>query len=864
VFHGVKRLETLRGHLFALVLATLVPGATLLGYSVYEGAQHSIAEAKSSLRTLARITAVDTSEFLATNRESMALLAKRPLVKALDGTRCDPVIYEFRDLFPRFANLTTITLDGTAVCSAVPQPGGKPVNVGKTEWFRRALTERRFLAGDPFIGPITGRWVSVLVAPIRDEQDALKGFVGLPLDLKLYAPSIKGTQLAPGMRAGIISANGHLIWRTEDQEKFVGKYIGEFPVAKAALATKEGDFEGIGLDGIHRIYAATPIPEVDWYVYVGIPSAPLYGRAFEDGRRIAIYGLLGLIAALALATLLARRITRAIGGISKAALAIKAGERAVRAPVNGPREFTDLAVDFNVMVDTWMAALEERKRAEVVRTQLAAIVQSSHDAIVGKDLDGVVTSWNPGAEKVYGYRAEEVVGKPVSMLAPEGKKDEIAGLLERVKRGEAVTSYETERYRKDGRRIDIELDLSPIRDASDRIVGVSTIARDITEKKRADRALRKVNRALKVLSSGNAALVHAKDEMQLLGDMCRVIAEAEGYRMAWVGYAEHDPAKTVKPVAQSGGEPDILKSIDASWADDERGSGPVGVAIRTGRIQVVQDVTKNARLVRAARLGHGSVLVAPLAANSHVLGALSIHAAGTNAFDDSEIALLSELAADMAYGIVMLRTRSAHEQDTRRLEQSMEATISSMAATMEKRDPYTAGHQRRVADLATAIAHDMGLAEDRVYGIRLAGIVHDLGKIQIPAEILTKPGRLAPIEFELVKDHPQVGYEILKGIDFPWPIAEIVRQHHERLDGSGYPRGLQGDEILLEARIMMVADVMEAMASHRPYRAALGPEAALEEIAANAGKYYDPGVVATCTKLFREKGYAFPAFAAAA
>ncbi|MDP1609441.1 MAG: PAS domain S-box protein [Sulfuritalea sp.] len=401
------------------------------------------------------------------------------------------------------------------------------------------------------------------------------------------------------------------------------------------------------------------------------------------------------------------------------------------------------------------------------------------------------------------------------------------------------------------------------RDAAGEVKHYQGVLTDITEKKRSELALYKVNRALKATSNCNMALIHATDEIRLLDEMCHIIVDAGGYRLAWVGYAEHDAAKTVKPVAHGGYEPGYMERADITWADDERGSGPVGIAIRGGQVQVVQDVQTDPRFERwranAARLGYGSVLVAPLLSETGTIGALSIHAEGTDAFDEREIALLSELAADMAFGIVTLRARGAHEQSAARLLGSMEATIQVIGATVEMRDPYTAGHQLRVANLAAAIAQEMGLTEEQVHGIRLAGMVHDLGKVHIPSEILSKPGKLSRIEFELIKSHPEAGYEILKDVDFPWPIAQIVLQHHERLDGSGYPRGLKADEILLEARIMTVADVVEAMASHRPYRPALGIDLALREISENAGKYYDAEAVRICLALFREKAFAFNA-----
>ena len=192
-----------------------------------------------------------------------------------------------------------------------------------------------------------------------------------------------------------------------------------------------------------------------------------------------------------------------------------------------------------------------------------------------------------------------------------------------------------------------------------------------------------------------------------------------------------------------------------------------------------------------------------------------------------------------------------------KLREALGGIIQTVASIVEVKDPYTAGHQRRVADLAQAIATEMGLPQEQIEGIRMAGLIHDLGKIAVPTEILSKPGRLNDLELSLVKTHPQVGYDILKRIDFPWPVAKIVLQHHERMDGSGYPQGLSGDEIMLEARILAVADVVEAMSSHRPYRPAHSIDEALEEISRNRGILYDPEVVDACVRLFTEKGFEF-------
>ena len=195
------------------------------------------------------------------------------------------------------------------------------------------------------------------------------------------------------------------------------------------------------------------------------------------------------------------------------------------------------------------------------------------------------------------------------------------------------------------------------------------------------------------------------------------------------------------------------------------------------------------------------------------------------------------------------------EERTAKLQQALEGIVHAMSLTVEKRDPYTAGHQLRVAGLAVAIGREMKLTVDCIEGIRLAGMIHDLGKIAVPAEILSKPTRLTEIEFALIKTHPQIGHDIVADIEFPWPIARMILEHHERIDGSGYPLGICKEQILLEARILSVADVVEAMATHRPYRPGLGLKTALEEISRGRGIHYDPDVADACLRLCNKEDF---------
>lgn len=205
------------------------------------------------------------------------------------------------------------------------------------------------------------------------------------------------------------------------------------------------------------------------------------------------------------------------------------------------------------------------------------------------------------------------------------------------------------------------------------------------------------------------------------------------------------------------------------------------------------------------------------------------------------------------------RMQQELQQSFESLKKAMHSTIRAISMTIEKRDPYTSGHQQRVANLANTIAQELALSKSQIECIYMAAAIHDIGKISLPAEILVKPIPLSDIEISLIQTHAQAGYDILKGIEFPWAIADIVLQHHERMDGSGYPLGLAGDDIVFEARIICVADVVETMASHRPYRPSIGMDKALEEIADNRGVLYDPQVVDACLKIFKESGFSFPA-----
>lgn len=526
---------------------------------------------------------------------------------------------------------------------------------------------------------------------------------------------------------------------------------------------------------------------------------------------------------------------------SEAELAIKVAERTAEVTESN-RRLQDELVERRRVEQQLMAAVQARE-------QLAAIVESTGEAVIGKNLDGAVSTWNSGASRLYGYTAAEMCGRNVDVLVPTDLRDELASVTRRVASGEIVEGLETQRLHKDGTRLDVTLTLSPIHDSAGKICGVSTIAHDITQRKAADRALQRLNRRLKPLSASNQTLLYATTAEELLNRTCRNVTEIGNFDGAWIG--EIDPEKNVLRVwcASAPAIETALGSGDFMLIDPET---PLAEALRDRRTVIFADRVPHPPLAAVC-----AGIALPLNHRGKGAACLTLWTDEARLLDAEEIPTLEELAADLDFGLIGLRVKTERERGLLALERAMEDMVWAIAGTVEMRDPYTAGHQRRVAELSRAIGQELGLSEDRLHATALAAMIHDLGKINVPAEILTRPGRLSEIEFEFIKTHPAAGFEIVRNIEFRWPIADAILQHNERLDGSGYPRGLKGDEIIQEARIIAVADVVEAMCSHRPYRPELGIDAALAEILQGRGVTYDAAAVDACVHLLRDTGFQF-------
>jgi PAS domain S-box-containing protein len=518
--------------------------------------------------------------------------------------------------------------------------------------------------------------------------------------------------------------------------------------------------------------------------------------------------------------------------------------------------FTPARVEFLEMLLAQAAVSLDNARAyDALRANEAKyrrLFDTTTEGILALDTEGRISFGNAHMARLLGYSLDDLLGRPYTDVVPP---DELPALRSRLqsRRTGVSENYELRLQHRDGGTVWTVASACPIFEEG-RFTGSFAMFTDISERRRAEIALMRSNRFFRTLSRCNETLVHATDETELLRNMCQVVVESGSFAQARVSYLGSDGAlKSVAQFAADGsGEPPAESA--AVEADD-----PEKRAARSGETQVVSRVADDrcapwAR--RAAAQGYGSSIALPLRVGGRIVGVLSISAVEEGAFGPEEVALLSELAGDLGFGIDGLRVRRDREQFIERLRASMEATIQALSSTVERRDPSTAGHQRRVAQLAAAVARSMGWTEERVQALFLAGMVHDIGKIAVPADILSKPGQLSAAEYMLAQTHVEAAWEILDSAEFSWPLARIVQQHHERLDGSGYPLGLRGDAILPEARVLAVCDVFEAMTNHRPYRPGHSIGEALAELESGKGTRYDAQAVDHCARVIRD-GFRF-------
>ncbi len=487
----------------------------------------------------------------------------------------------------------------------------------------------------------------------------------------------------------------------------------------------------------------------------------------------------------------------------------------------------------------------------------------SRDAVFVAEFEtGALIDLNPAAEALIGWQCEELMGRHFSEIHPA---DEQASIREVFGKGQTphVVPRGFHLACRDSRIIPVEIRSSGPFELDGRRMLV-VVHRDTSEFADQEHRLAVQRWALSAYGGVALALARARSSEGLVQGVCEAITQETSSGLAGVGFAGDGPGKPIRVIGAAGTGSSYMDGLELSWSEESpAGRGPSGEAIRSGQVQVMEDseARENFRhwRERARLAGIRSSVTIPFVSEGVGRGALMVYARHARAFEPVAIDVFRHLAEEVGIGLSALRRREILDEERQERERAQEelaqaltAVVIAMARAMEVRDPYTAGHENRVAEVACAIAQELGWTEERIRGLRMASLLHDMGKISVPTEILNKPVTLSHAEFSLIKEHPETGYAILRDLPFPWPLADIVRQHHERLEGSGYPLGLKGEAILPEARVLAVADVLESMSSPPPYRPARGMEVALAEIEEQAGTKLDADAVRVCVSIFRE------------
>ncbi|MGD1153833.1 MAG: PAS domain S-box protein [Syntrophales bacterium] len=580
--------------------------------------------------------------------------------------------------------------------------------------------------------------------------------------------------------------------------------------------------------------------------------------------------------------------------------------------------------------------ITKRKQAEVAlresEDKYRTIIENMEEGYYEVDIKGNFTFFNESMRKFLGYEREELSGMNNRQYLDEENARKVYQVYNRAYRtGEPVKNLEWQILRKDGDLRDIEVSISLIRNGDGQPTGFRGIARDNTDRKQAEEALRESEKRYRELNDFLPISIFEIDAAGSFISFNRTALEVFRYNQEdykegmnalqffapeeWQRVGEN-MGRVIQGTSIPGQEFTFLRKDGSTFIGliyaspkihENKTAGIRGAIIDITERKLAEESLRNAEeryrsIFENAQEGifqttyEGQYLAANRALAT-ILGYDSPEDLMTTIIDistqlyvnpevrkallkmieeqgpakgvetqfyrkDGSIIWVSvnQQAVRDAEGRVLYyegfnEDITTKKESIERIKKALGATVQAIAVTVETRDPYTAGHQRRVADLARAIATEMNLPTDQIDAIQMAAGIHDLGKISVPAEILSKPSKLTDLEFGIIKTHAQSGYDILKDIEFPWPIARMVLEHHERMDGSGYPRNLKRDDILMEARILAVSDVVEAIGSHRPYRPSLGIDAALEEIENNRGTHYDTSTVDACLRIFRENGY---------
>lgn len=673
--------SSFRARIFLLVFLALLPPFALIVYNASEQIRTATAEAEKTSLRLVRLTAQNQEQSIANTHGLFILLSRLPHV-LLNSATCNTLFADFPRRYPDFTNFAVITPEGNLTCSSIAVIKG--VNYADRAWFKNVLMSRTFTVSDYLVGKITKKPSVAFAFPVLDAAGNVAAVIAASTQLNWLTRLSEEAQLPEGSTVTVIDGNGTILARQPDSSKWIGTSHPRAGMIKEILIQKiEGTVEAIGLDGVTRLYAFKRLGERDgiksWYISIGIPKEAYYRSA----RTLLTKNLawMSLITILVLATAWIgahTMILRRIRALIAASKELGKGDLNVRTELGHEAdEIGELADAFDQMAESLQAREADRQKSEQTRARLAAIVEFSNDAIIGRTPDGIITSWNKGAEEIYGYSAEEAIGQPTTMLVSADQTGDVQKHYQKIQQGEHIESYETVRIRKDGRRIDVSITVSPVRDESGKIIGASTITRDITERKRTEDRL-------KALYDINLAMTSTLDRSDVLKILLEKIDILLPYAAAHIRLFDKSTGRLEKLACHNIDE--AQWKVTPDWIKNSI----YRLILESEKPLVVCDIQQDERFSRKdfyGQQGMVSYLGMPLISRGEIIGVLSLFTNEKHQVTNEEMAFVETLA-DHASIIIhnsqlyeQIRSKSQNLLDS---EQQIRALASDLICAQDE------------------------------------------------------------------------------------------------------------------------------------------------------------------------------------
>lgn len=842
------RVNTLRGRLMFVVLLALIPFLGLILVLTVNQRRVGVAQATDNALSLARLSALTQERQIEQVHELLRVISQLPEVNPEPGEGCREVLANLANAYAAVANLGVIDVNGDLVCSALPPAG--PVNLVDREYFQRTLASRAFSPGEYQIGRVTGIASINFGFPVSRPNGALQGVVFAALDLQAMNAMASQASLPQDTNLIVVDTTGTVLVNFPEADGWIGRSIAGTELFKVIRnAGEETTAQVTGPDGVERLYGVTLLSGGDSkaaYVAVGIPTASALAQADDTLSRGLMALALATLAGLALAYLgseafVLKRVRRLVDTTK----ALAEGNLSSRVGAPYPQdELGELTAAFDQMAGSVESHVKERDhtlaRLEESEDRFRTLVEESLAGVYIIQ-DGKFSYVNPVLAGIFGYAPHELIGQlgPLDLTDPSDRERVTENIQRRVSGELTSIHYAFHGLTKSGGNVDVEVLGSVIELSGVRSV-IGTLM-DVSDRRRSEAEIERQFRRLKALRAIDMAITASLDPRVTFNVLLdQAVTQLEIDAAAILYYDPH--TRTLNYAASRGFQTDALQHTTLRM-----GEGFAGRAAQDRQVVRVQDLTKSegefSRSPRLQEEGFVSYFAAPLISKGSVQGVLELF--NRAALDPSQewLDFMEALAGQAAIAIDNAQMFDALHRSNQDLIEAYDTTLEGWSKALELRDRETQGHALRVTEVTLRLAQMVGIDRTELVHVRRGALLHDIGKMGIPDEILRKPGPLTDDEWSVMRKHPVYAYELLSPIEFLRPALAIPYCHHEKWDGTGYPRQLKGPSIPISARVFAVVDVWDALRSDRPYRPAWEEERVRSYLRDQKAKHFDPQVV---------------------